>query len=198
MGSRSQAVDYSVGITAGGRSSRFGSDKRFALIGEKSFLDNAIERFSSSPELILSVDSYLESYSKHKQVVDSISGIGPIEAIRQILTASGRDYSFIISVDMPFIRKDFADYLASLVDVGTDCVCPVVEGRLQPLCAIYSKSAVVEIEKMIPKGDYRIQNLLNRINTKKVEKPISRFSPDCFLNINTPEDYRKIVDMKKS
>ncbi|MBQ3829905.1 MAG: molybdenum cofactor guanylyltransferase [Spirochaetales bacterium] len=179
--------DLTVGIAAGGKSSRFGSDKRYARFEGKSFLDNLIDKYSSFPELILSVDSILESYSQYRQVVDGIRGIGPIEAIHQILVASRTEYAFIIAVDMPLAGREIADILAKRIDDNIDCICPVSDGHKQPLCAIYSKKIIPCVEKMISVGNYRLRDLLDSITTEYVDLP-----PDCFLNINTPEDYMKV------
>ncbi|MBR1918479.1 MAG: molybdopterin-guanine dinucleotide biosynthesis protein B [Spirochaetales bacterium] len=189
-------MDISIGITAGGRSSRFGSDKRFALYEGKSFLQNAIARFSSFSEVLLAVDSYIEGLSGCRQVLDEFQGIGPIEAIRQLLLASENEHVFILPVDMPRLESDIALFLSTYIEEGVDCICPVVEERKHPLCAIYSRRILPAVDEMIGEGDYRLQNLLGRARTKYVDFSFSRFSPSCFLNVNTREDYGAVCRPK--
>ncbi len=182
-------MEISIGITAGGRSSRFGSDKRFALYEGKSFLENAIDRFSSFSDIILSVDSYLDDFGKYRQIVDEVKDIGPLEAIHQLLAAADNEYVFILPVDMPLVDRDIAVFLSTYIEDGIECICPIVEKRKHPLCAIYKRSILPKVEDMIGKGNYRLQDLLSSINTKYVDFSFSRFSPSCFANVNTYEDY---------
>lgn len=96
-------MKLSVGILAGGKSSRMGQDKVLLKLKQKSFLDILINEFSDFDELIISLD-YLNRYKELscKKVEDSIKDIGPIEGIRQILKESKNKYNFICAADMPF------------------------------------------------------------------------------------------------
>ncbi|MFZ3123149.1 MAG: molybdenum cofactor guanylyltransferase [Thermodesulfovibrionales bacterium] len=78
-----------------------------------------------------------------------------------------------------------------------DAVIPVFEGKPQPLFGIYSKNILGIIEKRLNKGLKRLKDLLTEINVLYIkEEEVRQIDPEgrSFLNINTMEDYKKIVN----
>ena len=63
---------------------------------------------------------------------------------------------FIVSCDLPRFDGAVVSYFASIID-GKDAVIPSVDGRLQPLCALYSAAAVSRIEAIYASGVRRLQ-----------------------------------------
>lgn len=52
---------------------------------------------------------------------------------------------------MPFIASELISYLASLHS-GFDIVVPVLDGRPEPLCAVYSRSCLDELIERVNMG----------------------------------------------
>ncbi|MDD6880751.1 MAG: molybdopterin-guanine dinucleotide biosynthesis protein B [Firmicutes bacterium] len=190
-------MNISIGITAGGKSSRFGQDKRFILYKGRTLLENAILNFNSFDDLILSVDSISNiSFSSNcllNIVQDKEKSIGPIEAISQILSNSKYDNTFIFAVDMPLINKDFALFLSSYISSDFDVICPTLDGKINPLCAIYNKKILPIVEKQKINKNYKLHSLLQCVNTKYVDLSYTRFDRRIFSNCNTYEEYLKTI-----
>jgi len=77
-----------------------------------------------------------------------------------------------------------------------DAVIPVFEGRPQPLLGIYSRNILGVIEERLNKGLKKLKDMLTEINVLYIkEEEVRQIDPEgrSFLNINTMEDYKKIV-----
>ena len=185
-------MDISIGILAGGKSTRFGQDKAFVKFQDKNFLDTIINEFSSFEDIIVSVDSK-EKFKNipYLLVEDFYKNIGPIEGIRQILLNSKNTYSFICATDMPFIKKEIIDYLKQFISSDYNCYVITTNNKVHPLCALYSKDSIDILENSIKSCDYKIINLLSKLKTKYIPLEYSCFSDRIIKNINTLDDYKK-------
>ena len=104
--------DLSVGVLAGGKSSRMGRDKVFLKIGEKTFIEHICEELSCFGELLISCrDPEKFSALGYATVTDERDGFGPLEGIRQLIRHAACDDIFICAVDMPFISKELVEFL---------------------------------------------------------------------------------------
>ena len=75
-----------MGILAGGKSSRMGQDKAHLPWGEKTFLEHLVEETSGFDEVLISVGSVAHwSDSPYQLVVDELNEFGPAEGIYQLL-----------------------------------------------------------------------------------------------------------------
>lgn len=85
-------------------------------------------------------------------------------------------------------------YLASLAP-HYDVVVPRVDGRLEPLHAIYSRSCLPLIEAEIGAGRWQAFSFYPRTRVRYVERDeIISFDPELLSlrNVNTPEDWQEV------
>ena len=183
-------------ILAGGKSLRMGTDKALIEINGQSMIKKAYLLLKDlCDEIILSTTgSYF--FKGIKKVSDEKPGLGPIGGIYSCLKQSGTDKNLVLAVDIPFVNQDILKFLIENID-NSDVIFPLNElGKIEPLCAIYSKSILPAIEKMIQQGDFKVQNLKQYINVKTIQ--ISRdqkfFDEKLFLNLNTPADLKKLSE----
>lgn len=184
-------MKLSVGILAGGKSSRMGQDKALLKLKQKSFLDILINEFSDFDELIISLDD-LNRYKEldYKIVEDVVKDIGPIEGIRQILKKSKNKYNFICATDMPFLKKEIAEYIKTFICSDFDCYVICDEGRKHPLCAVYSKDILHIIDEMIENKNYKLLQILSKARTKYIDLKYTNFDKKMIQNINTYSEYK--------
>lgn len=181
---------FSVGILAGGKSLRMGQDKALLSIGNERFIDRITGEFKDFHEVIISAAKPgMYDDLGLPVVLDENKGIGPIEGIRQVLLAAGKEYVFICAADMPFIKKELALYLAGYISADHDCYVTVHEDHTEPLCAIYSKRALPVIEELIKEGRYRIREIFHRLNARYIEPDPAVFDMKMLKNINTPDEF---------
>jgi molybdopterin-guanine dinucleotide biosynthesis protein A len=195
-------------ILAGGLSSRMGTNKALLQIGGKSLVQIFIDLLDSLfiEVVISSNEPQLFQFTNKKIIKDIFPGRGPLGGIHSTLKSTDNEKIFLISCDMPFINKELINYLCNY-ESQTDIILPKVDGRIQPLCGIYSKKILPEVELLLKKSAQRgstlkgsIYELMNRVETEIVDVVTTSFyHPDLFFNINTPADYlhaKKILEQK--
>lgn len=184
---------YSVAILAGGKSTRMGQDKALLKLNNERFIDRLAREFRPCGEVFLSA-AHAGDYADVglTVVADEHKEIGPIEGIRQALIYAHKDYVFVCAADMPFLKKEMAEYLAEFISSDYDAYVFQDEKRCHPLCAIYHKSVLSVIEAQIAKGQYRLVDILQAVRTKYVSLEYSCFDAKTVRNINTRDEYRAI------
>lgn len=189
-----QTGKISVGILAGGKSTRMGRNKALLELNDRSFIQRISDEMNCFSEVLLSAAErgIYEEFGL-PVVYDIHREIGPIEGIYQILQHASEEYVFICAADMPFLKKELVHYLAEHISSDYDCYCLADEEHLHPLCAIYSKRMLPMIEKLIEEGEYRLRSILNRVRTKYISLEYTCFEKKVVRNINTREEYRRLV-----
>ena len=117
-----------------------------------------------------------------------------MEGIRRVLITAVNEYVFICAADMPFIRRELAEYIAGYISSDYDCYVITDEDHIQPLCAVYSKAAIPVIEELISEGRYRLREIFSRLRTKYIRLDETCFDRKTVRNINTRED---LIEVQK-
>ncbi len=128
---------------------------------------------------------------------DEHQGIGPIEGIRQGLRFASEEYVFVCAVDMPFVQRKMALYLAGLITEEYQAYVYRAEGRVFPTCAIYHRSVLPVIESLIRQERYRLREILDSVHTRYVDMDENMFGRDALMNVNTPEEYHSVQVNKR-
>jgi molybdopterin-guanine dinucleotide biosynthesis protein A len=95
---------------------------------------------------------------------------------------------------MPFLIEDFIIYLTGQVN-KYDIIVPKLSEGFQPLHAIYSRNCLFHIKKLLIMDKLKIAGFYKEVRLLSIpEEKIKPFNKDglLFLNINTPEDLKKI------
>ena len=180
---------YSVGILAGGKSSRMGKNKALLEYESGTFISRQFSEFDGH-EIIISSSGQKEYENyPYKIVSDENKDIGPIEGIRQILKSSENDYVFICACDMPFVTSEIADYIAEFISSDYDCYVICDEDRIHPLCAIYSRRLLPVIEKLIANGEHKLRLIFDNSRTKYISLTNTVFGKKTVRNVNTKDEY---------
>lgn len=185
--------DISGFILAGGKSSRMGTDKALLNIQDEPLLRRMIGLIVPfCRDVAVSGQNPGYAVFGTPMIPDLYAGCGPIAGIYSCLEYAGTDWNLIISVDAPFVNHELIGFLIS--EIGdSDCIVPRHSGGYEPLVGLYHKRIIPVIEEMIKKGDYKLMNLLSKLNTRFLDcDPLIRKYPRLFTNINRPEDYNSI------
>ena len=194
METNSKPRALSVGVLAGGKSSRMGQNKALLQIESKRFIDRICGELSGFSEVLISAAKKGTYEDMGLPVVyDERVDIGPLEGIYQILSHAKEDYVFICAADMPFLKKELVEYMAEFVSSDYDCYCLVDEEHIHPLCAIYSKKILDIVREQIESGNYRIMQVLRKVRTKYIKLSQSCFDRRIVRNINTREEYAECL-----
>jgi len=174
-------------IIAGGKSSRIGTDKAFISYNNKMLIEYAISVIKPIADTIIISSNTPEKIKKFKVITDIYKNIGPVAGLYSCLKASQTDVNIVIPCDTPQLTTALYKQMLSEFQKykNLDAVVPrLPDGKVEPLIAVYSKKILPEIEKSIAVDDYKLVNLLSKINTKYVDIT----DIEQFKNINTPAD----------
>lgn len=184
-------------ILAGGKSSRMDEDKAFIPFSGKPLIEIMINKLTQIYAELIIITNKPRFYEKYglKTHPDILKGRGPLGGIYTGLITSKDKYNFIAACDMPFLNLDLVRYMIKEID-DYDAVIPEYNGRLQPLCGIYSKNCIIPIESTLSANNLKVTDLLQHVEVKLIsEEEVKRLDPEglSFTNINTKKDYQCIL-----
>lgn len=186
-------------ILSGGKSSRMGTNKALLKINEKTNIARISDRLKPLFDDIILVTNDLEQYEflGLKIVSDQFPGMGPLAGVHAGLKASEYETNFIVACDMPFVSGELAQALVNKSS-QYDAVIPVINGKQQPLFAVFQKRAAIEIEQCIKQERLRMKHLLDRLNVlyvteKDLEVNSSLDLERVFFNMNHPNEYEEAL-----
>ena len=195
---KNKRYDIIAFILAGGKSSRIGTNKALLQVEGKPLIQRLVDLLDPmfSEVVISSNEPDLYNFTGKKIVQDIYSARGPLAGIHSILKFTNTKMNFIISCDIPLIGTELINYIVNYETVK-DIILPLADGRIQQTCGLYSKNILNEVEKLLIESNQKnsklkgsIYELMDRVPTEIVEvDKFDFYSPDLFLNINTPEDY---------
>ena len=180
-------------VLSGGKSRRMGKEKGLCHFRGKALITFAIDTLKPlCKTLIISANNKIDQYDllEYPVISDDIPDTGPIGGLYSCLKQSQSAINLVISCDTPFVTTEvYQELLKYIVDY--QAVVPVHEdGLLEPITAVYHRSCLPVILQQIEKGEYKMMDLLARLNTKFVyfDTNMSDSKPSLFHNLNSPED----------
>lgn len=122
-------------------------------------------------------------------VSDLYTDCGPLGGMEAAMRLYPSDCWLILAVDLPFF--DFSRVPALLASDASeyDAVIPVVDGRENPLAALYKGRVYEKIRTALAYGDYRVRKIYNKKAAFIDETPYAR----QYLNMNTPLAYKEAL-----
>ena len=173
-----------------------GSDKALLKTGSGlSVLDRTIEVVQAiSLRQVLVVDS-TERYRgcSIPKISDLYPDTGPLGGIITGLRFLRTGRHIVVSCDLPRLSGKVLQLLLN-VDKSADVVVPMVAGRLQPLCAVYSYQSVELLQAEFDAGERSISKAIVKLRQRIVsEEELKSVDPEMtsFFNLNTPQDLER-------
>lgn len=138
-------------------------------------------------------------------IPDAYANSGPLGGL-----ATGMEqldgWAICVACDMPLVNPDLFRLLITLAletdahdDPRWDAVVPQVDGRPQPLHALYHRRCLPAIMERLSAGQRRMDSFLTDVRVRRVaEDEVIPLDPGLrsFSNINTPEEwqaYEKVI-----
>jgi molybdopterin-guanine dinucleotide biosynthesis protein A len=164
-------------VLAGGRSSRMEREKAFLRVGGPSgrtlisrqldlLADFGVER------RIVSVRRDMRWTAPGVTVGhDEVEGRGPLGGIAEAMRLDPAKPLLVLAVDMPEVDERILERLieGSAPDGGA---APRIEGRWEPLCAVYPPRALETIERMAQERRWSPSELLDRLSREGRIRPL--------------------------
>lgn len=193
-------IGFCGALLTGGRSSRLGSDKaEFDPFGQGPMLTIG---FSALHGAGCTEIAYVGGPVRPCAPVGAVHladihpDEGPLGGIITALRWSPQDLIVVLACDMPFIDVSVVTGLATeaVADPGAAVVLAQVEGRAQPLTAVWRRSlALEELERGFTEGIRAPRLLLDRL----VCRSVLALDPDRLVDIDSREDIERYAPISQ-
>ncbi len=151
---------------------------------------------AGASELLVSLNSETQELPPEgfcvRTVLDRLADAGPLAGIESLLRASQRPWVTILAVDLPRLNLRFIGELLQRV-TPTVGVVPIHDGRLEPLCAVYPKSAAAIATHLLDEGHRAASGLASTGVREGWLQPwtIDGSAGEMLTNWNHPWDVRE-------
>ncbi len=188
-------------ILCGGNSLRMGFDKSQLTLGDgRTFLEQIVLTITPHVGRVVVVRNVKGQDSLGQEVItvsDRRPDCGPMEGIASGLAAlpDEIDFAFVTSCDVPLIRPAVMLQLVELLE-DFEGVTPVDGERTYGLTAIYRKSVLPILERLIENRMLKVSALSNHLKIRQIPLELVRaIDPtlESLKNINWFSDYEKLA-----
>ena len=187
---------WSVIILTGGKSTRFGSDKSHALLGEQTLLSHLLSDLPVTIEIVIVGPEFKEVSRDLRFVQENPRGSGPVAALNAGVDLIDTEFVAVIATDMPFAISAINNLLNFLHSVQDGVIPRDGEGVAQTLCAIYRTSSLRQALTKLGNPEGRsMRSLVALLDLTEVELPITLES--SLLDIDTPEELNRAIAMNR-
>jgi molybdenum cofactor guanylyltransferase len=179
----SRLTETSAGATgvvlAGGRSTRFGSDKLAAIVDGLPLLHHPVLRLAEVCREVLVVVApgaelpSLPLAAPARVVRDATEGEGPLAGVLAALTETVTDWALVAGGDMPDLRTSVLLEMLTVAGAsGADAVALQDGDRLRPLpLALRSAPAREAAHALLHAGERRLRALPEALRTAVIDEP---------------------------
>lgn len=124
-------------------------------------------------------------------IIDRWPRCGPLSGLYSTLEYVREPYVFAAAADAPHVSGGTASELVAAWEPGVQAVVPVNgQGRLEPLCALYERTAFLAAAgAILREGSGGVAAVVERLNYKRVRLSDER----VFTNVNTVEEYHNFA-----
>lgn len=188
-------------VLAGGENRRMPFRKGLLELGGRSIIDSTLCTLEGLFDRVLISTNEPEHYFRFgaPMVGDLLPERGPMTGIYSVLMAErgSADGIFVVACDMPFIKPELVRCLIAKGTAHKDAVVPVMGGKPQPLCAVYSGRLAERMLQSIREGRRGLRDFLQgRVDVQYVdEAEVRAHDPEgrSFMNINTLNDLEDVL-----
>ncbi len=191
-------------IVAGGKSTRFGSDKASAVVAGRTLLEWVVRGVAPSCTALVVVRAAGQQLPPFEATIpvtvvdDQYHEKGPLAGLVSGLAAATTPLAFAASCDVPLVRAELVAGLAS-VAAQHDVVVPHVEGFPQPLLAVYRVASCLPVFRAAVEADrLKITVAYAGLRVRPVREPeVRRLDPELesFRNLNRADDLTGIESL---
>ena len=190
-------------ILAGGESRRLGRNKALECIGGQTLIERVMGVIAPiSAEVIVVVASPQEAVALPlppgvRTVSDRYPRCGSLGGIYTGLNTSREPWILLVACDMPFLNPRLLRRLMAMRR-NADAVVPCLKGQPEPLHALYSKTCLEPMERMLQAGQLKIAHLFEAVRVRYVDEGIiDRIDPGhrSFFNVNSPADAEEALGL---
>jgi molybdopterin-guanine dinucleotide biosynthesis protein A len=182
-------MQASLLVLAGGDSRRMGRPKAWLEVGDTFLLRYVVDRLAPAfSEVLVSFaePEQLLQPVPYRIVFDRKPSSGPLAGIEAGLVAAHNEVVFAVACDMPYVTQELAQ-VAVAAARSCDAAIPRVDGRPEPVCGAYRRSALPFITGAVNTGRYKAADIVADLDVTWLEG----LDPELFGSLNTPQDLER-------
>lgn len=125
-----------------------------------------------------------------EEVPDARSGVGPLAGLVAGLERATTPLVAVLAVDLPFSSGPVLRALATAWD-GEDAVVPLVDGRPEPLHAVWAPTAAAALRARLEQGEFAVHRAAAALHVRQVGPEVwgdAASGVPFWHNVNRPED----------
>ena len=179
-------MQASLLVLAGGDSRRMGRPKAWLKVGDTILLRHVVNRLAPAfSEVMVSFaePEQLEEPVPYRIVFDRKRSAGPLAGLEAGLAVARNDVIFAVACDMPYVTQEVAQ-VAVAAARGADAAILRIDGRPEPVCGAYRRSALPAITDALNAGRFKTADVFDALDVTWLEG----LDPDLFRSLNTPHD----------
>jgi molybdopterin-guanine dinucleotide biosynthesis protein A len=182
-------------VLAGGLGRRMGGeDKGLIRLAGRPMIHHALEALRPQVgPLWINANRNLEAYEGFGQevIADSLQGhMGPLAGIHSALQRLTTEFLVTTPCDAPLVARDLVRRLLAACVAGDADVAVATDGtRQQPVFLLLRAAVAPSLESYLAKGGRKIDTWFEVLRLAEAD-----FSdePDTFVNVNDPEERRRV------
>ncbi|ATB29693.1 molybdenum cofactor guanylyltransferase [Melittangium boletus] len=185
--------EVTLAVIAGGQGSRLGGVAKGLLEVEgRTVLERVLALGSCLGDTLL-VANVPGPYARFgvRTVGDVVPERGAPGGVHAALEGSRTEWVLAVACDMPFVTEAAVRVLLGARGPGVDAVAFTVEGRVEPLLALYRKSLSAPWGEALRAGEPSLRALLSQCQARLLpEDALRAVDPTlrAVMSVNTPED----------
>jgi molybdenum cofactor guanylyltransferase len=166
-----------------------GRDKSLLTLGGEPLVKIGLEKLRVVCDEVAIAGGTEDLMHFGRVISDKHAGCGPLGGIVSALEQSSREWNLFLPVDAPFVPIACLKSLL-LMAAGFPGVCVMarVDGRAQPLCAVYARSALGVLERELNESRWKVAEAIEAAGQVKL---LDFEDAGWFANLNTPEEFAK-------
>jgi molybdenum cofactor guanylyltransferase len=176
-------------VLTGGASRRMATDKAAIVWRGETLAARAARVLTSVCDPVVEVGS---GVSGLPCVREDPPGSGPLAALVAGARAlAGHAPIVLLACDLPFVEAPVLELLAEWP--GAPTVIPIVDGRLQYVCARYGPDALARAQAALLEGQFALRTLgADEYDELGEEQWSAVARPETFSDVDTPEDLLRL------
>ena len=186
-------------ILAGGKSRRFGEDKNYVKLGNKTLLEHVLSKISNKFAETLIVSSYNEEIKRLDNITvipDCLEDLGPLAGVLSSMKwvkKNKKHYKWVATFpsDTPFFETSIIEDYKKRTNKNDSLLYFVKSNnKRHNIFGLWSIDLLETLENDLINNNFRkVEEWANKIGVKTINIDSKKF--DQFFNINTKEDFEK-------
>ncbi len=195
---QTESMIHSAALIAGGKSTRMGRDKAALVFAGRPLWQAQLAALSAThpAELFVAGKCAPISDPAVEIIPDFRTDCGPLGGIAAALLRARSPWLLVLAVDMPAMTPDFlANLVRSSAERGHGLV-PTVDGKWEPLAAVYPTSCATIAEQMLEQGRFALHHFIEAACDAGLlaPYPVAESDAALFANLNTPSDAARLLE----